>query len=167
MAQEFVIKSTDLEDKINQLLPSQGGAQPGVDLSASTMVVPIVDLTETAEGSTVREDLQTAYSLNSITHNTIANTTTDLIITTGYYRVFGAISLFASGQGAFILTDGTTSKFLVSFFAATGQLQTIPFDFDVFLRAGDKLQASSGSASITIDVSTRQIADINGNLTDP
>ena len=59
MAQEFTIKSKDIEDKINQLLPSQGGFQPGVDFSASTMVIPIVDLTETAEGSNVREDLQT------------------------------------------------------------------------------------------------------------
>ena len=50
MAQEFTIKSADIEDKINQLLPSQGGFAPGVDFSASTMVVPIVDLTETAEG---------------------------------------------------------------------------------------------------------------------
>ena len=54
MAQEFVIKSQNIEDKINQLLPSQGGFQAGVDFSASTMVIPIVDLTETAEGSTLR-----------------------------------------------------------------------------------------------------------------
>ena len=33
MAQEFTIKSQDIEDKINQLLPSQGGFQPGVDFS--------------------------------------------------------------------------------------------------------------------------------------
>ena len=58
MAQEFTIKSQSIEDKINQLLPSQGGFQPGVDFSASTMVIPIVDLTETAEGSSLRQDLQ-------------------------------------------------------------------------------------------------------------
>ena len=50
MAEEFIIKSEAIEDKINQLLPSQGGFQAGVDFSASTMVIPIVDLTETAEG---------------------------------------------------------------------------------------------------------------------
>ena len=42
MAQEFTIKSQQIEDKINQLLPTQGGFQPGVDFSASTMVIPIV-----------------------------------------------------------------------------------------------------------------------------
>ena len=67
MGQEFIIKSPKLEDKVNQLLPSQGGFQAGVDLSASTTVIPIVDLTETAEGSDVRADLQTALSHNTVT----------------------------------------------------------------------------------------------------
>ena len=35
MGQEFIIKSQALEDKINQLLPSQGGFQAGVDLSVA------------------------------------------------------------------------------------------------------------------------------------
>ena len=84
MAQEFVIKSATLEDKINQLLPSQGGAQAGVDLSASTMVVPIVDLTESAEGSNLRVDLQTSFSLTSISSfNVTGSTTTDLANTPG------------------------------------------------------------------------------------
>ena len=64
MAQEFTINSSAIESKINQLLPSQGGFGAGVDFSASTMVIPIVDLTESAEGSDVRQDLQTAFSLN-------------------------------------------------------------------------------------------------------
>ena len=46
MAQEFTINSTKLEDKINQLFPRQGGFGAGVDLSASTQIIPIVDLTE-------------------------------------------------------------------------------------------------------------------------
>ena len=53
MGQEFVIKSQQIEDKINQLLPSQGGFQAGVDFSASTTVIPIVDLTETAVKETI------------------------------------------------------------------------------------------------------------------
>ena len=83
MAQEFVIKSQDIEDKINQLLPSQGGFQAGVDFSASTMVVPIIDLTETAEGATARQDLQTASSLNSSSAFVVNNTSTTIITTTG------------------------------------------------------------------------------------
>ena len=89
MGQEFVIKSTTLEDKINQLLPSQGGAQAGVDLSASTTIIPIVDLTESAEGSVLRQDLQTALSFNKVTSTSATNQTVTVINTTGYWRVFG------------------------------------------------------------------------------
>tara|TARA_Y100001972_G_C7569131_1_gene285675 strand:+ start:257 stop:760 length:504 start_codon:yes stop_codon:yes gene_type:complete len=167
MSQEFVIKSPGIESKINQLLPSQGGAGAGVDISASTMVVPIVDLTETAEGSSLRVDLQTAFSLTTISHNTVANTTTTLVNTTGYYRIFGSLSMFGAGNADFKMTDGTTTKFITRVFSNTGQNSNELFDFVVFLEAGDSLQAVSSSGSITIDVSTRQIADINGNLTNP
>ena len=79
MAEEFTIKSTTIEDKINQLLPSQGGFGAGVDFSASTMVIPIVDLTETAEGSVLRQDLQSALSHGSITSFKVAGATTTLV----------------------------------------------------------------------------------------
>ena len=88
MAEEFTIKSEDIESKINQLLPSQGGFGAGVDFSASTMVVPIVDLTETAEGSSLRQDLQSSLSHNSVTVTNVENATNTVIInTTGYYLV--------------------------------------------------------------------------------
>ncbi len=88
MAQEFTINSASIESKINQLLPSQGGFGSGVDFSASTMVIPIVDLTESAEGSSLRQDLQSSLSHGSITSTTVTNTTTTLVNTTGYYRVY-------------------------------------------------------------------------------
>ncbi len=62
------------------MLPSQGGFGAGVDFSASTMVIPIVDLTESAEGSDVRVDLQSALSHKTVTStHSIANTTTTII----------------------------------------------------------------------------------------
>ena len=65
MAQEFTINSEAIESKINQLLPSQAGFGAGIDFSASTMVIPIVDLTETAEGSGLRQDLQKSLKKQS------------------------------------------------------------------------------------------------------
>ena len=110
MAQEFTINSTAIESKINQLLPSQGGFGAGVDFSASTMVIPIVDLTETAEGSDVRPDLQTSLSFNSVTSNFVNNTTTSIVITTGYYRVFGNNVMNTTSGSSFNLFDGATAK---------------------------------------------------------
>ena len=110
MAEEFIIKSEAIEDKINQLLPSQGGFQAGVDFSASTMVIPIVDLTETAEGSALRVDLQSSFSKNS-TFNAVANTTTTLVNTTGYFRVFGNCSIHNGSPNTACtpIIDGTTT----------------------------------------------------------
>lgn len=167
MGQEFIIKSTTLEDKINQLLPSQGGQQAGVDLSASTTIIPIVDLTESAEGSNLRQDLQLALSLTSITATNITNASTTLITTTGYYRVFGTFFSNASATGLFKITDGTTTKQVLHYQGTASYLDNKFFDFVVFLKAGDSFIGESSAAACIIDVVTRQIADINGNLVNP
>lgn len=168
MGQEFIIKSQQLEDKINQLLPSQGGFQAGVDLSASTTVIPIVDLTESAEGSNLRQDLQTSLSLSSVTAFSVNNTTTTLVNTTGYFRVFGTASTTTANQARLELTDGVTTKIIKAFnFSSGSNAALIPFDFVVFLAAGDSLQAVSGSTNQILAGVTRQIADISGNLVNP
>ena len=175
MAQEFTINSESIEAKINQLLPSQGGKGAGIDFSASTMVIPIVDLTETAEGSSLRQDLQLAQSLTSAEAFEVSNATTTLINTTGYHSVKGIFNLRTSGgstlEGRFELTDGTTTKVLYKMDQQTTftsqQYFGLPFDFTVFIKAGDSLQAVTNNANISIVGSTRQIADINGNLVNP
>jgi hypothetical protein len=175
MGQEFVIKSTVLEDKINQLLPSQGGAQAGVDLSASTTIIPIVDLTESAEGSNLRQDLQTAMSLTSATSFSVNNTTSTLINTTGYFRVFGIYSVKESSTGSnatdtIQVTDGTTTKILlgyINFATTTADKSYQSFDFVVFLQAGESLTITSANANGFFNGSTRQIANLAGNLVNP
>ena len=167
MAEEFIIKSQDIEDKINQLLPSQGGFQAGVDFSASTMVIPIVDLTETAEGSSLRMDLQKSLSHNNATHTLLENTTTTLVNTTGYYRVFGTVDSQSGGFSQFQLTDGITTKSLLVFNGNAANTGIDIFDFVVFLQAGESLTGTSSATSQLLQVTTRQIADINGNLVNP
>ena len=174
MAQEFTIKSSQIEDKINQLLPSQGGFQPGVDFSASTMVIPIVDLTETAEGGTARADIQSALSLNSITDFSVTNTSSTIINTTGTFRIFGNITLssqsVASNANGLTITDGTTTKSLFQIqqlgFTGNSNITTI-FDFLVLLQAGDSVICTSNNTGVHIRGNTRQIADLAGNLINP
>ena len=173
MAEEFTINSTAIEDKINQLLPSQGGFGAGVDFSASTMVIPIVDLTETASGSALREDLQSSFSHGSLTAFIVNSaTTTTLVATTGYYRVFGTTGLYASTTTSINITDGSTVKIVAPFklsnlSSGSTTNQAIPFDFIVKLEAGDSLTATSSSGNAIIQGCTRQIADLAGNLTNP
>lgn len=173
MGQEFVIKSTTLEDKINQLLPSQGGAQAGVDLSASSMIVPVVNLTEAAEGSVLREDLQTAINLNSTDFDIVNSTNTTIINTTGYYRLFGLMTTQQVTSGSTIniqLTDGTTTKTLLNGMSAlnvtsVGLLIPLMFDFVVKIAAGETLRGTANETRFRIQGTATQIADINGNLT--
>ena len=172
MGQEFIIKSQGLEDKINQLLPSQGGFQAGVDLSASTQIIPIVDLTETAEGSSLRQDLQTSISFNTSTVFGFSNTTSTLINTTGYFRVFGNcyFSNASASEGRLLLNDGASTKNILIFTSnglGEDTFVHVPFDFTVKLEAGHSLQGVSSISSLLVNGVTRQIADLSGNLVDP
>ena len=48
-----------------------------------------------------------------------------------------------------------------------GQVLINPFEFIVFINAGDELKGTSSSTAVTFYGVTRQIADINGNLVNP
>lgn len=174
MSQQFRIESEQLRDKINSLLPSQSRGGIGVDLSGSTTIIPIVDLTETAEGSNLRQDLQTALSLTSASPFSVINTSTTIINTTGYFRIIGTMSITNDGganiQGTISITDGITSKNLFgvdSKIIAGQDGNIVSFDFNVFLEAGDSVTVTSNSGNAKIVGSTRQIADITGNLVNP
>ena len=169
MGQEFIIKSQNLEDKINQLLPSQGGFQAGVDLSASTTIIPIVDLTESAEGSNLRVDLQSALAHGQVTNFNINNASNTVIVnTTGYFRVFGCATTNGNTGSSLNLFDGTTSKTILAFNGYTsGNFSNNTFDFLVFIEAGHSLRGTSANANSIIGGCTRQIADLQGNLINP
>jgi len=170
MASEFRINSSSIESKINQLLPSQGGQGAGVDFSASTMVIPIVDLTESAEGSGLRQDLQTAYShIDSTNVQTITATTDTLTTTTGYFRVFGVSSNASANQtNSITINDGTTTKTIFAHRINTGTGGgNVNFDFNVLVTAGDTLAQTVTNANNCILTTVRQIADLQGNLVSP
>lgn len=173
MGQEFVIKSQNLEDKINQLLPSQGGFQAGVDLSASTMVVPIVDLTESAEGSGLREDLQKSLTLANTTTFTINGTSSDIVNTTGYWRVFGTSYIISSSTAtrtaSIRITDGITNRNIfqnLQTATVNNLMSQIPYDFIVKLEAGDTLNGSC-TTNGGLNGLVRQIASLDGTLINP
>ncbi len=172
MGQEFIIKSQILEDKINQLLPSQGGFQAGVDLSASTQIVPIVDLTESAEGSILRTDLQSAFTLNNANTYNVSGTNSTVINTTGFWRVFGTSTLLITGtqrNNTVNITDGITSKEIyrhTSQGGTAGPYVSDAYDLILKLEAGDSIVVF-GSIGGMMAGSIRQIADIDGNLINP
>jgi hypothetical protein len=172
VAQITNVTSESLQAKIRQLLPSQQGF--GEDLQAQNVIVPIIDLTSTAEGSSVPEMLQTALAFGSQTEFTTTNTTDLVASTPGFYRIIGTSTIFTVSSlvrlTQIIISDGTT---LVKVWkhqadAASGaNPSTTTFDFNVFLRSGDSLNVSSSDTDTVIAGSTRQIADVNGVLVNP
>ena len=173
MGSEYFINSQELEDKVRQTLPSQGGAGAGFDLSASTQIIPIIDLTETAEGSSLRQDLQTSFSFTTTTAFDVNNTTSTLITNTGYYRVYGTSMILdfngGTSNSSIQLFDGTTSKIIYknqTINVGVDDFNYQKFDFNVFLEAGDSLTATASQYN-RLAGATRQIADISGTLVNP
>lgn len=167
------VTSESLEAKIRQLLPSQAGFTE--ELSAQNLIVPIIDLTDAAEGSEVRADLQSALAFGSQTSTTTTNTSNTIANVPGFYRIFGNFSGNhddASAQSAKIeLTDGSSSKTLLDFGFASTQADATSnnntFDFTIFLSTGESCVASSDSGILTLFTTVRQIADVNGTLVNP
>jgi len=165
------VTSEALQLKLRELLPSQQGF--GTDLSASDTIIPIIDLTAAAEGSTVPVNLQTALSFGSQTAFDTNNTTTALATTPGFYRVIGSYSLFQRNcEVRLDMTDGLATKevfkqFMENNGGSTDTYISSIFDFTFFCATGVTLNAVSNSSNATICGSVRQIADANGVLVNP
>jgi hypothetical protein len=172
MTQQFRIESESLRDQLNKLLPSQNRGGIGVDLTGSTTIIPIIDLTETAEGSSPRVDLQTALSFSNTTFQETISTTDTPITTTGYWSLL--INSTITGNNANYIntrievTDGVTDKTIFRHnFPITNGSVSISQKLIIKLSAGESIKQSTNNGQAIIDVTYRQVADLNGNLIDP
>ena len=165
------VTSNDLEASIRSLLPSVSGF--GSRLGAQNVIVPIVDLTPTAEGSILPTDLQRALAFGSQTHFDITNTTATLTSTPGFYRVTGTATTSntptLNPNAELQMTDGVTTKTIWAIRmtgTSTDQYVTTSIDYVFFVANGITLQGSA-TAETNLQGSIRQIADSNGNLINP
>lgn len=166
------VTSEALQLKLRQLLPSQQGF--GTDLSASDTIIPVIDLTASAEGSDVREDLQKSLAYGSQTAFQASNNTVTVANTAGFWRCTGTAAIKQqSASNAYLnfsITDGVTPKLLWSYYVYGGSADTtsnFEYDFMFYLRAGDSFTIFSVSTEAEAFGSARQIADNNGNLVQP
>ena len=169
MAQITSITSESLQTKIRELLPSQQGF--GEDLQASNVILPTIDLTATAEGTSTPISMQQAIAFGSITAFQAQGATDVIANTPGFYRIFGTvvISDSATAEAAEIqMSDGLTTKNVIRFRKdGTGMNGVQNYDFIVFLCVGDSISAISASADTFLSGCSRQVADVNGNLVNP
>ena len=161
----ITVNSEDLQTQIRDLLPSQSGF--GSELQATNVITPIIDLTATAEGSTLRSDLQSAVAFGSQTAFLATNSTEVIASTVGFFRVFGVASIrgTANTNNLIQMTDGSTTKDVWRQFGS-GNMAT-EFDFVVWLRPGDSISAIASTSTGFIAGSVRQIADSTGSFVQP
>lgn len=172
MPQITPIVSEALQATVRRLLPSQAGF--GDDLQATNLIQPIIDLTPTAEGSQLQQNLAEAWSLNGITAWVGTNTTVTIANTPGFYRVWGTAVCHtdsSTNKNALLdLTDGTTTKVLWKLqmhIRSTDLVTSQQFDQIVFLDTGESLRATSDSVNAQFNGSVRQVSDRYGNISNP
>ena len=105
------ITSEALEAAYRALTPSQNGFTE--DLMASNTIIPVLDLTASAEGTTTPISMQQALAFGSQTAFDVTNTTTVLANTAGFYRIVGVSSVEQASGSIYTdlsMSDGLTTK---------------------------------------------------------
>lgn len=174
MAQIRSIVSEALEAQIRDLLPSQDGFTE--DLQAQNVIVPVIDLTAAAEGSSTPEFLQTSLAFGSQTaFSQVGSGTTVIANSPGFFRIFASANMDTANTNhtvALEMSDGLSTKTIWEMGnlpnTSTGTSFAVNIDVNVFLASGESVSAVCNANSYTALVgSVRQIADVNGNLTNP
>ena len=168
----ITVNSEELQTQIRDLLPSQNGF--GSELQATNVITPIIDLTAAAEGTGLRQDLQTALAFGSQTSFLTENATTSLAASPGFYRIVGT-STVTSGSGTVSnklnIIDSATTQLIWSHEApgvsSNGGTTAVLVDWVVWLKAGETLSVTSSGATARITGSFRQIATSEGTLVQP
>ena len=175
MPEITTITSESLQAEVRRLLPSQRGF--GQDLEAQNVIVPIVDLTPTAEGSALREDLQVSWSLGGVTTKSRTNSpgTSTVVNTPGFWKYNTTFSLLTdNAAGRFCtmsIADALTSVIIHSIVSSADSSgenpQELTFDGIVFLKTGESITLTTGGTDTFARVTVCPIADVNGNLINP
>lgn len=171
MPQIIQITSEAIQAQIRRLLPSQQGF--GIDMEASSVITPIIDVTPAAEGSQLPVSYQQAVSFGDATNVFVDATTSTILSTPGFYRLTGNATVRVTSSGPRAarvqINDGSTTKTMWSLFAnagITGEIIVSPLDLIVYLRTGDSLVGFTDTSAV-LSGSVRQVADVYGNLTNP
>ena len=162
------ITSEALQSQIRTLLPSQQGF--GSDLMAQNVIVPIVDLTGTAEGSNIGVNLQTAFSFDSVNAFSAVAGSDVVANTAGFWKIYWVANLSDTGvtiEAEFEISDGLSTKNLFKIRRNANGAGSYVGEFVIFLNSGESITAISNNVSAALTGSAQQIADVNGTLINP
>jgi len=166
----ITVNSEALQTQIRDLLPSQNGF--GSELQATNVITPIIDLTAAAEGSGLPTDLARALAFGSQTAVSVANTTTVLANSPGFYRLLAVSNLGSAASGTrstdLRLSDGATTKIVWSHDnQANNAASVLQLDIIFWLASGESLSCVSDATQARLDGSIRQVANSAGETVQP
>ena len=147
------VTDESLEKKFRDTFKSQGGAELVDDLYASGVIVPVVDFTAAAEGSALRQDLQSAWDLSTGFSARDGVGTNVVINSTGFWLcniLFRSRDDNIANDLAFIyIQDGATLKNIwaaqSAVTPASNSEQFLTWKETVFLTSGQELKFSIGT----------------------
>lgn len=168
------VTSEQLEKKFRDTFTSQSGSELVSDLYAQGTIVPTVDFTSAALGSELPTYLQTAWDF-STDHNTVAGGPVNIITSgSGFYKIdLVCTAVVASGaiEAKVFITNGLTNVVIWEMNTPSTSVQsntvTQQNEFYVFLESGFTLIAQTDQPAAKLDIWTRNVADLYGNLTNP
>lgn len=168
--------SEDFQRAFRNQFPSQ--TSTGRDLHVSDIVIPVVDFTPTSSGASLPFELRDTYnpSASFLSFNS-AQTGTDLITTPGFWSLRFNIS-YNGGSGynpniTFKFVDISTSTDAVFYekaFLDIPQFGDFSDSLKIFIPVGKKViltLTANGTDTVALATSSYQLADVNGNLTNP
>ena len=170
----ITVNSEVLQTLIRDLLPSQNGF--GSELQATNVITPIIDLTATAEGSSLSENLSQALAFGSQTEFDVTNSGTDLVTAPGWYRVTGTATVNVQTGGSdrragFKMTDGSTTKTVWQVHFKQGSAAgPVVTDFDLIFGVANGITLSAFTTADDVTIisgSHRQVADSDGTTVNP
>jgi len=167
---ETPIVSDSLQLDFRTTFPSQ--VSSGRDLHVSDVIVPIVDFSSTATGSTLSTQLNNAidYAMGSFS---VVNTTTTIINTTGFWRVLFNYSILGTGSDRnmeIFMNDGTTDKIVYQSrrpSSVINETTNVNEDLIFYIHTNHSLKVKSDDTQVECSGSYRQVADISGTATVP
>jgi len=169
----FQFRKEAIEEDLNSNFPSQGQGNPPLYYSLSEVVVPTYSINNVAEGTSLPENLQTAWDF-STGFKSVRSGTQTIANTPGFYSVSLTCQISDPVANELIrvdLSDGFTTKpvwFLENSVGGSQLgLSAVSGSFVCYLRSGDTLTIQSSGADALASVWYRQIADVNGNLVNP
>ncbi len=167
--------SEDFQRSYRNRFPSQ--TSTGRDLHVSDVIIPVVDFTPTASGTSLPINLRQARSTGTtFTQLTADVTNQDFILNTGFFQVFINSQLSAdntNGEWSVKVTDGSTTQQVAGSYMLLGQstdgVVNLNEDFIVYIPETFKatLSFSEGSGVGALSAYVTQVADVNGHETPP